>query len=151
MPIAMSKVLFVIMLRILRGHLATHARTKLGVPCGRRLVDVLTHRAPASRQVASCHVEQGGSWSATIYHITRSSPQWWSGPSTTDHTSCARSAFTHMGTWRKIYDCSLHHFTTSQCIVKCVSIDISVNLQPVGWNLTGGLFDSHFGVSSGKT
>ena len=28
-----------------------------------------------------------------------------------DHTYCA-----HLGLWRKLYDCSLHHFTTSQCI-----------------------------------
>ena len=32
------------------------------------------------------------------------------------HIYSARSAFTHLGLWRKLlYDCSSHHFTTSQC------------------------------------
>ena len=31
-----------------------------------------------------------------------------------DHTYCALSAFTHLRIWQKRYDCSLHHFTTSQ-------------------------------------
>ena len=30
-----------------------------------------------------------------------------------DHTYCARSAFTHLGLWWKLNNCSLHHFTTS--------------------------------------
>ena len=53
-----------------------------------------------------------------ITHLTRSSPQR-SGCSTTTHI-----AFTHLGLWRK-YDCSLHHFTTSQCILKCTPLTVS--------------------------
>ena len=61
-----------------------------------------------------------------------------------DHTYCARSVFTHLGHWRKMYDCSLHQFTTTQYIPiypKMFSIDIFVNLQPAGWNLKARLFD----------
>ena len=36
-----------------------------------------------------------------------------------DYTYCARSAFTHLGLWPKLYDYSMHHFTTSQFILKC--------------------------------
>ena len=32
-----------------------------------------------------------------------------------DRTYCVREAFTHLGRWRKLYDCSLHHFTARQC------------------------------------
>ena len=35
-----------------------------------------------------------------------------------------RAAFTHLELWRKLDDCSFHHFTTSQCILKICSIDI---------------------------
>ena len=35
------------------------------------------------------------------------------------HTYCAWSAFTHLGLWRIVYDCSLHKFTTRKCILKC--------------------------------
>ena len=31
------------------------------------------------------------------------------------HLLCS---FTHLGLWQKLYDCSLHHFTTSQCSLK---------------------------------
>ena len=41
------------------------------------------------------------------------------------HTFCARSAFTHLGLWRKLYDCSLHHFTTSQSILACALLPFS--------------------------
>ena len=58
-----------------------------------------------------------------------------------DHTYCTRSAYTHLGLWRKLYNCSLHHFTTSQCILKCVDWHL------VGCNLKVGLFDPRFGVS----
>ena len=33
---------------------------------------------------------------------------------------CARSASTHLELWRKLYDCSWHHFRASQCVLKCV-------------------------------
>ena len=38
---------------------------------------------------------------------------------------CARSAFTHLGRLRKLCDCSGHHFTTSQCIIKCALLKFS--------------------------
>ena len=31
---------------------------------------------------------------------------------------CAQSAFTHFGPSRKLFDCSRHHFTASQCFLK---------------------------------
>ena len=34
-----------------------------------------------------------------------------------DCTFYARSAFTHLGLLRKMYDCSLHQFTTNQCVL----------------------------------
>ena len=38
-----------------------------------------------------------------------------------DHTYCAaRSAFTHLGLWRKMDDCSLHHFASSRYILRCI-------------------------------
>ena len=37
-----------------------------------------------------------------------------------DHTYCVRAAFTHLWLWRKQYECLSLHFTTSQCIRKCV-------------------------------
>ena len=41
--------------------------------------------------------------------------------------------------------CLLHHFTTSQPVYpKMCSIDIFVNLQLVGQNFKGGLFDPRF-------
>ena len=40
-------------------------------------------------------------------------------------TYCAWSAFAQLGLWRQLYDCSLHHFTTSQCILKCVHLTFS--------------------------
>ena len=62
------------------------------------------------------------------YYGTRSSPQWLD-----DHTYRTRSAFTHLGFWRKLYDCSLHHFTTRQCILKCIIFTFSsTSNQPVG-------------------
>ena len=38
----------------------------------------------------------------------------------------------YVGLWRKLYDCSLHHFTTSQMYPKLCSIHIFVKLQPFG-------------------
>ena len=43
------------------------------------------------------------------------------------HTLCS-FAFTHLGRWRKLYDCSLHHLTTSLCVLKMCSVDIFVDL-----------------------
>ena len=57
-----------------------------------------------------------------------------------NHTYFAQSAFTHLGLWRKLYDCSMHHFAASQCVLKCDRIDIFVELHPIGWNLKLGLF-----------
>ena len=62
-----------------------------------------------------------------------------------DRTYCARSAFTHLGLWRKLYDCSLHHFTTNQFILKMCSIGIFDKLKLVVWNFKGGLLTSGFG------
>ena len=42
-----------------------------------------------------------------------------------DRTYCGRSAFTHLGLRRKLYDCSLHHFIASQCLLKCVQLTFS--------------------------
>ena len=42
-----------------------------------------------------------------------------------DRTYCARSAFTHLGLCRKLFDYSLHHSTTSQCIVNVVLLKFS--------------------------
>ena len=57
--------------------------------------------------------------------------------------SCVEIPVTHLGLSRKLYDCSLYHFTTSQCILKCalLTFEIFVNLQSAGWHLKGGLFD----------
>ena len=38
-----------------------------------------------------------------------------------DRTCCA---FTHFGLRRKFYDCSLHHFTTIQSILKCADLGL---------------------------
>ena len=66
-------------------------------------------------------------------------------------TYCVRSVFTHLGLWQwTLYDCSWHHFFTHSQPLKCsqmCSIDIFVNLQPVGWNLKAELFDRHVGGS----
>ena len=40
-------------------------------------------------------------------------------------TYCARSAFIHLGLWRKLYDSSLHHFTASQFVLKCAQLTFS--------------------------
>ena len=78
----------------------------------------------------------------TKVKLTRSPPQWWSGRSTTAHLLyCVRSAFAHSRLWQWLYECSLHHFKTSQCMLKMCSIDTFNNIQLGGWNLKGGLFD----------
>ena len=40
-------------------------------------------------------------------------------------TYCARSAFIHLGLWRKLLDCSLHYLTTSKRILKCALLTFS--------------------------
>ena len=47
------------------------------------------------------------------------------------HTYYARSAFTHLKHWRKLYDCSLEHFTTSQWNPKRVPLTCSSTLAGV--------------------
>ena len=42
-----------------------------------------------------------------------------------DCTYCARSAFTHLGLWQKMYECSLHPFTASQLVLKCALFTFS--------------------------
>ena len=60
-----------------------------------------------------------------------------------DRTYCARSAFTHLGIWQKLYDCSLHHFSTSQCIPK--SVRLTFWQSPTGWlKFERGLFYPRF-------
>ena len=67
--------------------------------------------------------------------------QWWLGHN-------ARSAFTHLGLWRKFYDCSSHHFTASQCVLKCALLTFTStssrlvviwkgNFRPRVWELGG--------------
>ena len=59
-----------------------------------------------------------------------------------DRTYCARSAFTHLGLWQKLYNCSLHHFTVSQfgCNLK-----VGLSRSPV-WGI-GDLGDQGFARS----
>ena len=42
-----------------------------------------------------------------------------------DHTYCAGFALGRLELWRKLYDYSLHHYKTSQCIVKSVRLIFS--------------------------
>ena len=57
-----------------------------------------------------------------------------------DPTYCTRSAFTQLGVWRKLIDCSWHHFTLPMCCQMC-SVWIFLHLQPFSCNLKRGLFD----------
>ena len=80
---------------------------------------------------------QPNSWRSTKMSIERSSSDpitvvvitlLYTTVVTTMHDDCtyfARSAFAHLGLWQKLYDCSLHHFTTSQCILKCAPLTLS--------------------------
>ena len=52
------------------------------------------------------------------------SPQWWSDRSTTTHIVLL-SVLTQLGLGRKLYNCLLHHFTTSHCILKCALLTFS--------------------------
>ena len=49
-----------------------------------------------------------------------------------DRTYCARSVFTRLGLWRKLYDCFIASLHNQEMYPKMSSIDISTNLQPVG-------------------
>ena len=62
-----------------------------------------------------------------------------------DQTYCARSASTHLGLWQKLNDCSLHHFTTSQRIIKCALLTFSSTARRLAEILKGGLFEPWFG------
>ena len=60
-----------------------------------------------------------------------------------DRTYCARSAFTHLGFWPKLYDCSRYHFTASEWFFKWPLLTFSsISIRPFVCNLKGVLFDS---------
>ena len=62
-----------------------------------------------------------------------------------DRTYCAQSAFTHLGLTRKMHDCSLYHFTTSQCLLKRAPLTFSsTSNQLVEIWKGGGLLDPGF-------
>ena len=42
-----------------------------------------------------------------------------------NRTYCAWSAFTLLGLWWKLYNCSLHHFKTCQCVLRCALLTVS--------------------------
>ena len=42
-----------------------------------------------------------------------------------DRICCARSAFTHLGIWRKLHDCLWHRVTVSQSVIKCALLTFS--------------------------
>ena len=56
-----------------------------------------------------------------------------------DCTHCVRSSFTHLGICRKLFDCSQHHFTYSQCLLKCSPLTFLSYLQPFDWKLKGDI------------
>ena len=64
---------------------------------------------------------------------TRSSPQWWSGCSTTTHIVLDLLSLI-WGLWPCFW--SLHHFTTSQCVLKCVLLTFSLSSNRLAaiWN-----------------
>ena len=84
-----------------------------------------------------------------------------------DRAYGVRSAFTHLGLWRKVYDYSLHQFTTNQCVVLMV-LYWNFHQPATGWKVEmwngvfrppicevkglnstwGGIFDSVFTVAS---
>ena len=39
-------------------------------------------------------------------------------PPLDNRTYCVRSAFTQLGVWQKLYDCSRHKFGASKCLIK---------------------------------
>ena len=55
-----------------------------------------------------------------------------------DRTSCVRFALTHLGLWRKLYDCSMHHFRTRKFYQTCC-INVFIDLQPFSYNMKGRL------------
>ena len=63
-----------------------------------------------------------------------------------DPTYYTRSAFTHLGLRRKMYDCSLHHFITSQCVLlKCAMLTFSSNSNQLAEILKGDLSNPNLG------
>ena len=64
-----------------------------------------------------------------------------------DRTNSAQSAFTHLGLWRKLYDCSWYHYfgrlQSQKMSHQTCYVDIFV--QPFGCNLKGIHFDLSFG------
>ena len=62
-----------------------------------------------------------------------------------DHTYFARYAFTHLGFWWKMYDCSLHHFATSYCNLKYALLRFPWKSKRLAEIWMGGLFDPRFG------
>ena len=66
-----------------------------------------------------------------------------------DHAYCTRSAFTHLGLWRKLYDIFIASLHNQPMYPKMCYINIFVNLQPVGWNLKKRLFAPLFGEFEG--
>ena len=41
-----------------------------------------------------------------------------------DHAQCVLYAFTHLGFWRMLYDCSWHHFTAEKCVSNVLSLHL---------------------------
>ena len=66
-----------------------------------------------------------------------------------DHTYCARCAFTHLGLWRNMYNCSLHHFTTIQCILKCDLLTFSATSNRLAGIWKGDFSTPWFGKLAG--
>ena len=64
-----------------------------------------------------------------------------------DLTYGAPSALTHLGLRRKLYDCSLHHFTTSKCILKCALLTFSSTSNRFAEIWKGDFSTLGFGVS----
>ena len=78
-------------------------------------------------------IDSTESYSHVEFDASRSVAQWFIDKVITtmvirplnDRTHCARSAITQLGLWRKLYECLLDHFTTSQCILKCALLTFS--------------------------
>ena len=62
----------------------------------------------------------------------------------------ARSAFSHLELWRKPYDCSLHHFATSQCILKCALLTFLSTTNWLAEIWKGDFSTSRFGRLVGR-
>ena len=82
-------------------------------------------------------------------------------------THCVQSAFTHLGLWRKLYDCPWHHLRAIKCVIKRIlstfsSIfnssfaiwkeDFSTPSLEHGGSVTGSFHSPHMGpISSPST